>query len=263
MTQPGTDLIKRASIEEIVAHRNHAIAQHAIALEALEAAKRAGERACTVPKEKYNHFYMSDFEPRVRDAEQFRRTLDGAVWRALLSLANIEQLMDRKAAVEFRKQCGDNPPEVSVDNVAATIQRLMGDAGKIFQRSIINIFEGLPRSYKSHDGFKLGKRIILEYALETDWGWSLRYNGHDLIIDLDRIMHLLDGKEPTRDSLNRLELACKERGPFVVDSTYFRWWGFKKGTLHALPLREDLVVKANKILADHYGAALGRPREVA
>lgn len=257
----STELVRRDSVEEIIGYRNTALEQYKIALDALENCK-AAHRRCS------DHSYLGEFEPKKADLEAFRKEIDRTCWRKLVRLTLIDELMDVKAREAFQRQLEDNPPEITVDNVLATLQQLMLGAGDIFTRSVVSTFESLPRDYKSNDGFKYGKRIIFDYALKP-WGgsgyrWYSFYSSDTTaqrLRDLDRVFSVLDGNRPDAklDAVDAVAAEVREsRVPFDIKSRYFRLQGYAKGSLHITPLRKDLLDKANRILADHYGWALAK-----
>jgi hypothetical protein len=266
---PTTDtaIIKRDTVEDVVAQRNLAIDQFKIAVDALQRAKDAWERAT------HGCYGIHEFRMRETDPSVFIRKLDAETWQFLLQLTSLRDLMDVEARKAFDKQCREAPPEVTVDNVLATLQTLTGQAGDIFQRSIVATFEALPREFKSNDYFKFGRRIIFENAISVNrWGrredqvsWSFYGTNYaaERMHDLDRIFHVVDGKQPPAWSAGAVQAcsdACRHGCPFETQSQYFNLKGFKKGTLHVWPHRRDLIDKVNLQLAEHYGAALGRPQ---
>jgi|GEM_PF-2662357 len=74
-------------------------------------------------------------------------------------------------------------------------------------------------------------------------------------------MHVLDGK-PTPDYQQGVSAAIRSeiagnKGAEVT-TEYFRvrlFYG--KGSAHFYPLRTDLVERANRLIAEHYGETLG------
>lgn len=265
----STELVKRASVEELVGHRNRAIEAYKHALEMLASAGQAFARA-TEGKGRHGSSLPYDHSPRSTDMKLFTKALDRDVWRRLVVMTRLVDLMDAARRKAFDKQLEDNPPEVTVGNVIATISDLMGKQGDVFRDSIVATFEALPREYKSNDGFKYGKRIIFSYALSTEYGaWSFRGYGYteERIRDLERIMFVLDGKPPPKypgGVIGAVSTAASQtRTGFTTSTEYFECKGFKCGTLHMKPLRRDLLDKANRILADHYGHQLPRPQKAA
>jgi hypothetical protein len=78
--------------------------------------------------------------------------------------------------------------------------------------------------------------------------------------DVERTFAVLDGKEPTPGALVS-RIAESRRGGFnphqsYVETPYFRVRCFKNGHAHLWFTRDDLVDKANGVLADYYGEVL-------
>lgn len=262
----STELVKR--VEELVGHRNRALDQFKAANDMLKQADAAYLRAVQ-PRKTYG--MPGDFYPRSSSIEVFRKHLDGDVWRNLLQMTQLGSLMDVKARKEFDDQCDRDPPEVTVDNVLATLANLMGSADDIFLRSVVTTFENLPRNYRSNDGFKYGKRIIMDRAINVwtqgnyrSWDFYHHCYAAERLQDLDRVFHVLDGKDPPERLTGAVQAVyekCNARGlPFELETDYFRIKGFAVGTLHIYPLRRDLTEKANRMLAAHYGWQLGDGR---
>lgn len=255
-----TALVKRGTVEELVGHRNATIDAFKQSLDAFEATKAAWVRATG------NDYFVSDFQHKERKLEKFIRRLDERCWKHLLHMTSLASLMDVRARKKFDDQCETAPPEVTVDNVIATMTSLIGDADNIFRRSVVAVFESLPREYRSNDGFKYGRRIVMSHMLSTDRGsWNFcgsRSVDGQAIHDMDRVFSVLDDKEPPGflqpgSALKAIDEACRTATrQFEVTSQYFRIKGFKNGNLHVMPLREDLLVAANKMLAAHYGWVL-------
>lgn len=136
----STDLIKRATVEELVGHRNRAIEQYDAMIAASDAMETAFKRACTATGTEIGGGYIEpSFRPR-KDRERFVRELDGKCWRNLANMTKIAELMDVEERRKFDKQISEAPIEITVDNVIATLTRLIGDAGAIFNRSVVATF---------------------------------------------------------------------------------------------------------------------------
>lgn len=57
----------------------------------------------------------------------------------------------------------------------------MADSGTIFKRGIANCFVNLDRRFRSHDGWKIGSRVILSNAF-NEWGsWNYHRNHRDTL----------------------------------------------------------------------------------
>jgi len=192
----------------------------------------------------------------------FRQSTDADIWVHLLNATGMSSVMDRTAREQFDADLAGSVPEVNEGNVRATLQALLGDAELIFQRGLARVFSDLDRRFKSHDGFKLGSRIILTYAFDA-WG-SLNYGSRisETLTDVERVFAVLDG-DAGRD-FGSLAAAIRDSrqggglSPRQSETTtsYFKVRGFKNGNAHLWFQRDDLVTKANKVLAAYYGEVL-------
>lgn len=189
----------------------------------------------------------------------WKTQLDAAIWTRLLHETRLTAVMDKTERDAFEAALRGEVPEATLDNMTATLIRLTGDADMMFKRGLARAFSGLDRRFKSHDAFKLGSRIILTRVFD-EWGyWN--YRGYSATVaDIERVFAILDGKNPNPGALERaIEVARRgSRGArqSEVETEYFKARAFKNGNLHLWFARDDLVTKANLVLADYYGAAV-------
>lgn len=286
----------RETVEDIVRYRNEALALYRVAFgkvaEADAAEKAAADmasRACGGRVNNYSHDHgreTSAFYNAIKlpDGDLYmkiaRKIIDINAWAFIIERTDLERLMDKQAKDELRNQMryvpepakGDRElitgeeiakglPELTVENVMATLERFAMDSGTIFRRGIANVFSKLDRRFRSHDGFKIGSRIILTHAFDSfgglNWG-SIR----DQLIDVERVFAILDGKPESSFTSALYALDHDRRGGFrpkqsYTEAGYFRIRGFKNGNAHLWFTRDDLVDKVNKILAEWYGEAIG------
>lgn len=195
-----------------------------------------------------------------RSLEVYRQHVDASVWSHLLSSTGMTSLMDRTAKEEFDATLAGEVPEVTPDNVRATMESLIGDANLIFQRGLARAFIELDRRFKSHDAFKIGSRIVLTNVFDS-WG-SVNYHSRmgEVITDIERVFAVLDGNRDTVGSL-MTQIREDRGGGFrprqsYTESDYFRVRCFKNGNAHLWFTRDDLVEKANRVLAAYYGEVL-------
>jgi len=276
----GTELIKRASIDELIGHRNRALELYKTAFDMIVSGNEAFSRA--VPsKIGYAHigreevdrlnFISEPYVERTRDdfVERCRKHIDRMLWEHLLLATGIGDVMDAAQKEQFRKQVSDNPPVCSAETCAATCLTLAGRAPELFDRSVITVFESLcRRRYKSHDGWEIGPRIIMTYTVSFwsgsfSWSYSSYANGRDRVRDMDRIFHILDGKTPPgqeADCTNLVAQAMTDRNQKQFSTPYFRFRWFENGNLHVYILRDDLREKANRIVARHHENTLADTR---
>lgn len=158
----GTDLVRKDSIQELCGHRNRALQLYKQAVETLHAAQQAHSRACGNSKYPSTEF-LRDMRYTEHDiTPSARRSIDKDMWRFFIVGTPLGSLMDTQERKEFETQVEKDPPEITPETVFATMSRLAGDAEQIFRRGLVNAFRVFCRDdYKSHDGFKIGKRFLI------------------------------------------------------------------------------------------------------
>ncbi|MEL7464853.1 MAG: DUF4942 domain-containing protein [Pseudomonadota bacterium] len=259
----------RKTIAETCRERNAALSAYRAAAEALDAAYDLSKEAAALAlrasggceydgtdHSRRDHFaklHRDGFDP-ARSMEAARKALDARVWTHLTDFAGIDRLMDAEAKEAFRSDLLSDVPEITEDTVRATFQRLHAEAGMIWKRGAANVFSSLDRRFRSHNGFKIGSRIILD-RLFNDSGFMEWGRQRDRLIDIERIFYVLDGREGCYSIVDRLH---RERSGFQPHqsehvSDYMKVRVFKNGNAHLWFTRDDLVRKANLTLAEYYG----------
>lgn len=296
-------LIHRDTITEIVAHRDAAVRSYDAFFDALESAHKLLREAQSsldlACGGQIGHAYV---DPHLREIEEFksavrppdveqhkrvaRRLVDLQVWGSIVTRTELEVLMDRTAKDELRAQMAyvpervdretgqlinreeieKNIPPVTESSIEATLQSFCERADDIWKRGIAKAFSALDRRFRSHDGFKIGSRVILDRAFD-EWGtWNVYSHQRDTLLDIERVFLVLDGRKPTAayaGIVGIVESSRRRDGGHLSPrqsqhlGTYFEVRVFKNGNAHLWFRRKDLVEKVNKLLADYYGAGLG------
>lgn len=215
---------------------------------------------------------MREIPARDNFTAELTRQLDRAAWDNLLDLTGGRELMDRQAKEEWRASL-KSPAPFTVENCKATFAHLWGNRRELFLRGIANTFSRLDRRFRSHDGFKVGSRLIIERALDTEYraaSWR-HHERRDTFEDVERLLYELDGK-PYPSRAERFKGEGEPRPaliaealhnfstcnlPAVITGDYFRVRVFKNGNLHIWFERADLLEQVNRLLAEYYGEALG------
>jgi predicted RNA methylase len=198
-------------------------------------------------------------------ADETRQRIDRAVWSHIIEATDLERLMDRQARDEFRASLADDPPAPTAENVRATLLAFMGDADMIFKRGIANAFAKLDRRFRSHDGFKIGSRVILDGYFGT---FGVESRGEETLRDIERVFRVLDDREQVAAYAGitgqlRQQCGYGTPRPVLIESDWVRIRVFKNGNAHLWFEREDLVRKVNRLLADYYGETIGEGSDVA
>lgn len=245
-----TALVKKRTAEEIVALRNTALSHYLEALKSMDRAAELAEQAGRFGAPRFEidrHGFWGTVEERM---EQIRSIVDRAVWRSLKEETGLLDLMDAAASRDFDKQIEHKVPVVTLDAVRATFSRLFEEKEAIFERGVVNVFKTLSRDYRNNDEFRLGRKIVIQGGF-----WHHAYN-HERVADLDRIFHLLDGKNQKPHGANAASIlrahyswnSQSTRGE-KVKTDYMEFIGYKNGNIHITFTRMDLVQKVNRIIA--------------
>src|SRR3546814_1883396 len=96
-------------------------------------------------------------------------TMDRRCWAALMEQLGFDQLLDQQARKEFHDGLRDDPVPFTPDNCAATFGNIWTNRRDLYLRGIANVFAKLDRRFRSHNGFKIGARLIIDRAL-NEWG---------------------------------------------------------------------------------------------
>jgi hypothetical protein len=270
-----TEIISRTTIAAVCGNRDAAMVKAREAAAALQEGFRLAEEAAVYAQAAHgaSHFVLRDhsksdhyrklfqsFDP-VASVDAFRRQTDARVWVHVLALTGLGDLMDRTAKEQLDHDlCGD-VPEFSEKSALDVFESMAGDANLIFQRGVARAFIELDRRFKSHDGFKIGARVILTRVFDN-WG-SFNYHSRmrDTMGDIERVFAVLDGKRPDVGALARAVSDDRSGGGLTprqscTETPYFRVRCFQNGNAHLWFKRDDLVEKVNQVLADYYGEVL-------
>lgn len=274
-------VVPSSAISSICAARTSALAMMAEAAAGLDAAYgKASEAEATLKRavgggvsaspgygdKAYEALFRGRYDAQASLAS-YRKALDVGIWTYLIDVSGMSTMMDKTAKDELRQSFTGDVPEATEENVRATLTSLIGDSQLIFARGLAKAFSKLDRRFKSHDAFKIGSRIILDRCFsEYGGGWNYYQRHDDTIADVERVFAVLDGQAPAPGELREaVDVSRRKYGPqqSECETRYFKIRGFKNGNAHLWMMRDDLVTKANKVLADYYGAALGDAAEAS
>ena len=273
MNSSETGLVTHTTIDALCAARDAAMEKVTEAARLYVAAQNAMDEAHALAQMAHGaanapHHLLDDpgyrsLHHRVEEepaVEGFRRVLDARVWTHAVSLTGIDTLMDRTAKDALRADLQKSAPPFTADAAWATLRGLIGEADLIFRRGLATCFSQLDRRFRSHDGFKLGSRVILTRVF-NEWGnWNYDRGLRDTLADIERVFAVLDRAPSDPGALVRA-IEGSRKGGFsphrsLVETPYFRVRCFQNGNAHLWFLRDDLVNRANQMLADYYGEVL-------
>jgi len=181
-------------------------------------------------------------------------------WRAVLEKTGLKALASTKRVVKLEEDIEKGEvPELTVDTVNATLEGLIGRIPELMEETVKETFDFLrpwrDDGYKTNEAFahfEVTKKVIIEYGVET-WYSSVSVNHYKekFFRGMDNAFHLMDGKGPVKypgDLVTKMKEAIRE-GAWDCETEYFKCKWFKKGTVHIVFKREDLVRKMNAIAA--------------
>ncbi|WP_084302707.1 DUF4942 domain-containing protein [Bradyrhizobium sp. WSM2254] len=273
----GTGLMPRATVEALVGKRNLALSLFGEAHQALSCASQAIEKACRAGKElcadedRYNHHQrdekaqflaVPELPNRDNYLGQARKIVDTDLWSAVIRLTDLERFMDRQAKDQLYQQLLTDPPEATVDNIYATLRQFIADADTIFKRGIANCFSKLDRRFRSHDGFKIGSRVILDRMFDEHGWWNYHRDMEATLLDIERTFFVIEGLAVPPSYGGIVGMLRHRRGwghgprQDIVENDFFKVCVYKNGNAHVWFKRDDLVEKVNKLLADYYGEVI-------
>lgn len=308
-------IVPRNTVEQIVRYRDQAIELFQVAHAKIEEAHEAEVAAIAMAKRAFpgTNAYNAGHQQATKVAmhpiskapfddymKEKRRVIDLNVWAWIIERTDLEHLMDKEAKDQLKKQMGHiieestapgqviteeeaakGMPPVTVENIVATLESFALNAEIIFRRGMANAFAKLDRRFRSHDGFKVGSRIILTRCFNEFGSWNWNRDERATLIDIERTFTILDGKlndvrrqdeevEAARKAHRSVEHFTKTIGAIdlvrygthgarqsEVETDYFKVRIFKNGNAHLWFTRKDLVTKVNKLLGEYYGEVLG------
>lgn len=254
-------LITRASIADIAKRRDAALASFQRARHLEEEAKQQLLEAGRMLRAAAP--LMSDFNLSKNDADRLddRQYVDAKVWDSLIRSTELNHLMDKTAKDELRQQLITDPPEFTEDTAYSTIEKFASEAGMIFRRGIAEMFSNLDRRFRSHTGWKIGSRVILDHAFNEFGSWSYYRDHRSTLQDIERTFLILDGRKPVSDYLGIVGEIDRARSQWgfgsarqtEVQSEFYTVRIFKNGNMHLWFKRDDLVTLANRMIGEYYG----------
>ena len=263
-----TGVICSTSIERIVTGRNAALTRIESLIRKLDdisiLTRDIGGGTAQEWGMRESHRYDCWFTEKPEKAmKAMTRNIDRRIWRDLMNKSGMLSLMDAQARDEWHKSLEkDDIPAISENNILSTFEQLNHDKQAVFERGVINVFKALSWDYKTNSPCRFGKKIIMDGLVSYNrWGFSFTHGyRRDQIVDLERMLTLLDGKLLPD---NRADIACRlsdhigqQRTSEVYDDELFRINYFQKGSAHIAFKRPELIERLNDIIARHYPGML-------
>jgi len=195
-----------------------------------------------------------------------KQQLHRAAWRSIINRLEIKKVLSIKRNEELDKRLenGDLPPitDEEIITMVTTLQENIQDFAKELALEVYDYFRPAvtgsrwEKAYVTNqrDGrYDLGKKVIIGWMIQP--GYSSRaplqvnYRNQDKLFALDRVFHLLDGKEMTAANAYTCPLvdAINTSPDGFGETEYFKFRACLNGNLHIEFTRLDLLQKLNEI----------------
>ena len=263
----GTNLVQRDTLEAMIGNYKQAVTEIEQGYALLESAKARLKSAFL-----YDHFEVirrNNYGEAKEEVERVMVEIKRRAWSGIVDRLELRKLLSIKRREELDKQLAgersryDEPvqdlPEITVENIIAMFQDVAAKAPDYAREAVYEIFDwlrpqcGRVADLKTNDKWKLGRKVIIGYAVEPGYksGFRVSYHRDKNFTALDNVFHLLDGKGvlkthngPLSDAIN----ATDKDG--IGETDYFRFKCHKNHNLHIEFKRMDLVEKINKMAGD-------------
>jgi hypothetical protein len=198
--------------------------------------------------------------------EDFTQDLDRRLWQLVFDRTEIPRYMDAQARTDFNRSLRETPPAFTVENVRSTLVSAASQVDLMFARGLYDLFCKRPRHLRTNarEPFKLPAKLIWSMMVATDWlrvdRLQLRYDATHKINDLDRVLSTLAGEDFHPDTLpTKINAAWQQSN--VYEDAMLKVRGFRNGNLHVWIKRQDVIDKANRVIADYAGPSLAADSE--
>ena len=205
----------------------------------------------------------------------FKKDLQKAGWAWIFEKMNLQKYATRGLKADINKfvEQQQNIP-FTMKNIYRMLDIVIGTASQRMDKAIEEVFDkitshseenkkGLP-GWKTNSHYLLSRRFIFPYIGSIDaYGWRSNYETYtiyrsdcELIEDLEKALCYITGEN--WDEIQTIYGSGRNTpyGEWCDNTTFFRYKGFKKGTLHVEFKDEEVWAKFNQRVAKIKGYPL-------
>lgn len=213
-----------------------------------------------------------DNEYKEIDRQTFKKELQKAAWRRLFGMMKMDKYVTTGVMADVNKfiEQQEHVP-FTVRNVYLMVQMIVGTHGQRMDRVLVEAFEKIcdlsyenstaGEGWRTNTDFTINKKFILPHMCSYDTRWpdqyvKLNYRYDEYLNDIVKALCNLTATPYSSKYEDSFRGYCNENKPEWgewFEWTFFRLKGFKKGTLHAEFLDENLWLKFNQRVAEIKG----------
>jgi hypothetical protein len=195
-----------------------------------------------------------------------REIVKSAAWLEFVKNNNLHILMNQEQFNEFCHQAKNSPLSFDMENVNATATSLFNNYSANIEAGLINVFESLRMSYKSHDSFCFKKKCILNNFIQLHKHSSTKASINKYDDSAIRVRDLYNGVlyllYPNRalqqyniiDDINK-HITDNDLEPYEDELMKFTF--YQNGNVH-MEFSDQRVIKVvNDFLASFYKNSIG------
>ena len=251
----GQELIPRTSAIALVAEYQSAVREVEQAFALLQKAKQRMTLAFGGYHDSIFSGHVSDYNLE-HELERSKELMRKNAWSGVFAKINIREILSVTKAEELDRQLREELPELTEENLWASLKQLDDDMGSLLEDSAREVFDFLRphrERYKTNSLTEVGQKVIIESAMDKPWKnekvTSLSPYREKYIRALDNVFHLLDGQGISKyphDLCTLIKEALRRRMQ-SCDTRYFSCNWFQNTNLHITFKRLDLVQKLNQL----------------
>lgn len=218
----------------------------------------------------------------------FLNVAKSKAWREIIANLGMDKYMTANLRKSFDQFCeAQGAYELNRENIYKLVQFVCLNTNQIMKKAVADVYDMfvkfhkdnavIQEGWKTNSPFKVNKKVILPYFVETSWGstYYVSYDRFDEYRDIDKVMCYLTGTPYEQlNTLTEEALERKRQNPYrfedtltpkdykylslpkaigmvkvgdssLHESAFFQFRCYKKGTLHIIFKDDDLWAKFN------------------
>jgi predicted RNA methylase len=217
-----------------------------------------------------------DNEYKQIDRQTFKKELQKAAWNKLFDLFKMDKYVTRGVMADINKFVEQQTHvPFTVKNVYLMIRMIVGTHGSRMDKVLVEAFEkicsfskdnsGAGEGWRTNTDFTINKKFILPYMTRIGWSGELQlsYSSSDKMDDIVKALCFLTAIN--YDQVKRFDSFISDFNNAVkhpmnkmqfgqwYEWSFFRFKGYKKGTMHFEFIDEDIWLRFNQKVAEIKG----------